>query len=61
MDRTSVTDMETEVLGLRAQVDSLMRRVHALEELVDILATPPWRRLSFFLQGWNLWSVGRWR
>lgn len=60
MDRTPITDMATEVLGLRAQVESLMRRVHALEELVDVLATPIHRKLWFALQGYRLWRVGRW-
>jgi hypothetical protein len=60
MDRTPITDIETAVLGLRAQVDSLTRRVHALEELVDVLATPLHRKLWFVLQGFRMWRVGRW-
>jgi hypothetical protein len=60
MDRTPITDMATEVLGLRAQVESLMRRVHALEELVDVLSTPIHRKLWFMLQGYRWRRVGRW-
>jgi hypothetical protein len=60
MDRTPITDVEVELMHQRANIHSLMRRVHALEELVDVLATPPWKRLWFWLRGWRLYKVGRW-
>jgi hypothetical protein len=60
VDRTPIPDLETTVLGLRTQVDHLMQRMHALEELVDVLATPMHRKLWFSLQGYRAWRVGRW-
>jgi hypothetical protein len=52
--------LENDVFALQKQVASLQRQVHELNELVSVLATPPWKRLWFFLCGWRLYAVGRW-
>ena len=49
------------VSTLMRQVQSLRVQVQRQEELLDTLATPPWKRLWFLVQGWRLWRVGRWR
>ena len=60
MDRTPIPDLEVELRHQRANIQSLMRRLQALEELVDVLATPIHRKLWFWVQGYRLWRVGRW-
>ena len=60
MDRTPIPDLEVELMHQRANVQSLMRRLQALEELVDVLATPWYRKILFFIQGYRVSRVGRW-
>jgi len=52
--------IEHRVEILERQVKSLRNRSRDTWQLLDVLATPPWRRLLFFLQGFQLWKVGRW-
>lgn len=49
-----------DVQGLVRHIRSLRRQVQALEERVDTVCSPPWKRLWWFLQGYRLWRVGRW-
>lgn len=51
---------EQELRVLKRQVHSLRRELRQWQELVDTIASPPWKRLWFFLQGYRLWRVGRW-
>lgn len=48
------------VRSLTRQVRSLREDAQRLGELVDVLASPPWKRAWFFVQGYRLWRVGRW-
>lgn len=52
--------LEQRVDVLERQVNALRRTVQAQGELLDTLASPPWKRLWWFCQGYRLWKVGRW-
>ncbi|MDP2735984.1 MAG: hypothetical protein Q8P12_07315 [bacterium] len=52
--------MEHEIEVLKRQVRFLRNRTRDTWELLDVLATPPWRRIWFTLLGWHPWKVGRW-
>jgi hypothetical protein len=45
---------------LERQVRSLRREVREWTELVDTIASPPWKRVWWFMRGYRLWKVGRW-
>lgn len=52
---------------VRAELDSLQvnrlrdaARIRALEEYVDTVSSPLWKRLWWVLQGWRFRQVGRW-
>lgn len=54
-------------MSLEHDVDFLMRenkriraRLIELSMLLDVIASPPWKRLWWFLCGYRLWKVGRW-
>ena len=59
-EMNSKDTVEHRVEILECQVKSLRNRTRDTWQLLDVLATPPWRRLKFFLQGFRLWKVGRW-
>lgn len=52
--------LEHRVKMLEDHVLILRRQQRHTWQLLDVLATPPWRRIKFFLQGFCLWSIGRW-
>jgi hypothetical protein len=52
--------VESEIEALKQQVKSLRTEVRRIDELVDTIASPPWKRAWFFIQGYRLWRVGRW-
>lgn len=52
--------LEHQVKFLRHQNRGIRNRLRDTWQLLDVLATPPWRRLKFFIQGYRLWKVGRW-
>jgi hypothetical protein len=56
-----VCDLEQKVNVLERQVNSLRREQHAQHEWLDTLATPPWKKVLFWLQGYKWYTVGRWR
>lgn len=39
---------------------NLRRQVQALEERVDTVCSPPWKRLWWFVCGYRWYRVGRW-
>lgn len=43
------------------QVHNLRQEVRRQDKLLETIATPPWKRVWFFVQGYRLWSLGRWR
>lgn len=46
---------------LRRQVEGLRQQVQRLEECVEVLQTPWWKRWFWFVpQGWLPYRVGRW-
>lgn len=51
---------EQRIAVLERQVKFLRNHSRDTRQLLDVLATPPWRRIRFFLQGYRLWRVGRW-
>lgn len=52
--------LEQRIGILERQVKFLRTRTKETWELLDLLATPPWKRVWFFLCGWRLWRIGRW-
>lgn len=53
----SLEEAEVHVRSLTQRVGELERRVRALEELEDTMATPLYKRLIFALDGWPWWRV----
>ena len=53
-------EMEQEIEILKRQVKFLRNRTRDTWQLLDVLATPPWRRIWFTLCGWHPWKVGKW-
>ncbi|MEK6323610.1 MAG: hypothetical protein AABN33_18370 [Acidobacteriota bacterium] len=51
---------QLEIETLKRQVFGLRQQMHRQEELLATIASPPWKRLWWFIQGYRLWSVGRW-
>ena len=50
-------DMATVIRSLEVQIGSLDERVHVVEDKVDTLWTPPWKRLLFAIDGWPLYRL----
>ena len=55
-----VNALELTVARLERQQRSIRRELRTKGELWDTIASPPWRRVLWFLQGYRLWRVGRW-
>lgn len=51
---------ELEILCLKQQIKALRIQIQQQEELLYTIASPPWKRLWFFLQGYRLYKIGRW-
>ena len=45
---------------LERQVLSLRRELQQKGELLETIASPPWKRLWWLICGYRLWRVGRW-
>lgn len=45
---------------IERQILSLRRELQKQGELLNTIASPPWKRLWWFLCGYRLWRVGRW-
>ena len=45
---------------LERQVRSLRLQVRRLEEWIDTISSPPWKRALFVAQGFRLWRLGVW-
>ena len=56
----NVEELEQRVRTLEHQVLFLRKRTRDTWQLLDVLATPPWRRIWFTLCGFHPWKVGRW-
>ena len=59
--------LKTELNGMKAQIDSLnanritmAKRIRDLEEYVDTVSSPMWKRIWFVIQGWRFRQLGRW-
>jgi hypothetical protein len=52
--------LEFTIARVEREQKSLKREVRQMNELLDTIASPPWKRVIFFLQGFRLWRVGRW-
>jgi hypothetical protein len=46
--------LETLVRGLRVEL-------RAIDERLDTVCSPPWKRAWWFLKGYRWYRVGRWR
>lgn len=53
-------DLAHEIEVLKRQRVALAARVHRLEEWVDVVSSPFWKRLLFVACGWNWRTLGRW-
>lgn len=59
--------LKTELNGMKAQIESLnanrvtmAKRIRDLEEYVDTVSSPMWKRIWFVIQGWRFRQLGRW-
>jgi len=52
--------MASDVDALQRQVKALRIEVRRIDELLDTIASPPWKRVWFFVQGFRLWRLGVW-
>lgn len=46
---------------LERQVRSLRVQAQQMDEWVDTLASPPWKKFWWLMQGWRWYRLGRWR
>lgn len=53
-------NLEHEIEVLKRQRIVLAERIHRLEEWVDVVSSPLWKRVWFFCCGWNWRTLGRW-
>lgn len=53
-------NVEQEIDVLRRQMLSLRREVRVLTEWQDTVSSPLYKRVWFWLNGWNWGSLGRW-
>ncbi|MCI0420079.1 MAG: hypothetical protein L0312_12785 [Acidobacteria bacterium] len=56
----TLDECEFRLARIERQIESLRRDVQAKGELLDTIASPPWKRFWWFLGGYRLWKVGRW-
>jgi hypothetical protein len=52
--------IEQRVDVLERQVRSLRQDAQSLQERVDTVCSPLWKRLLWFAQGYRFYRVGRW-
>jgi hypothetical protein len=52
--------IEQEVEVLKRQMLSVRRELQALQERIDTVCSPPWKRIWWWLQGYRWYRVGRW-
>lgn len=57
---SEIESQRAEIEALKRQVLSMRRELRQHTELLDTIASPPWKRLWFFLQGFRLWRLGVW-
>jgi hypothetical protein len=53
-------NIEREVEVLKRQIHSLRKSHQALDERVDTVFSPIWKRVWWYLQGYRWHRVGRW-
>jgi hypothetical protein len=53
-------NIEQEIDVLKRQVQSLRKQIQQDHELLETIASPPWKRLWWLIRGYKLWKVGRW-
>ncbi len=51
---------ESRLDALERQMKALRKEVRRIDEHVDTISSPPWKRVWFFLQGFRLWRLGVW-
>jgi hypothetical protein len=57
-------EIEQEIQSLKLNSDLLQQRQRELEEMIDTLWTPPWKKVLFALDGWPLYRLAerpQWR
>ena len=58
--RSTPPSLEQRLDVVERQIVSLRREVQQKGELLDTLASPPWKRLWWFIRGYRFYRVGRW-
>jgi hypothetical protein len=60
-------DVEREINLLKHELEvkerqrqQMAARIRVLEEWVDVVSSPLWKRVWFFICGWNWSTLGRW-
>ena len=56
-----VDSLRAEIESLNVRYAELARRLREVEEYVDVVTSPLWKRVLWWLQGWRFDRVGRWR
>lgn len=60
MDAASLDSIDMRVKALDRQIKSLRRELRALDELVDTINSPLYKRIWWWLQGYHFRKLGRW-
>lgn len=53
-------NVEFHIDRLEREIKSIRRQLQAMDERLDTVCSPPWKRLLWIIQGYRLWRVGRW-
>ena len=56
-----IDSLRAEIESLNVRYAELARRLREVEEYVDVVTSPVWKRALWWLQGWHFDRVGRWR
>ena len=56
-----VDSLRAEIESLNVRYAELARRLREVEEYVDVVTSPLWKRVLWWLQGWRFDRVGRWQ
>ncbi len=54
-------DLSARLFSVEQGQRHLAHRLHAVEEWIDVMSSPLWKRVWFVLCGWRWKHLGRWR
>lgn len=56
----ALTDLDARLISLEHKERMLAARVHDVEEWIDVVSSPFWKRIWFVMSGWRWKHLGRW-